>query len=899
MTQISLAIAVLFLLAVPITEQPSSTSNFVLPPGFTITEVAGPELANDIYCMTFSPEGHLVVSGRRYLKQLVDDNSDGQFDRAILLADHPKDGSMGLMIEGDTFYFMGDGGLRRMTWKPGHFANKSELLIKLKTGGEHDAHAISRGPDGWLYLLCGNTSNVNEKHASLDSSPIKKLTAGCVLRVSPEFKSSEIICDGFRNAYGFDWSLDGELYTYDSDNERCLGLPWYEGCRFYRIERGGHYGWRSPQKAQFWRMPPYHPDIVAPVADLGRGSPTGVACYRHQQFPKEYHGAFFLLDWTFGIIHCVQLDEKTPRSSVFLKVIGGHGFAPTAAAIHPKTGDLFVTSGGRGTRGSIYRIRHEESFNKLPVNAQSRPPANSASSVTLHQPRRPVISDKDALLKQFQSSGTSQERLRTLCQLMSQFGEVGTKSSDYAFKEGYQLIQQPSDQQPFVQGLLHELRGAFPSQDTAVNRELSRALALLKDESTETIEKLLAQITNTSSPIDDVHYLFVVACCPAKRTTSQTKAIAQALIRLDAKYEAAKLIRERHWAMRMAEAVRALVDLDPALPAAIMQQPDLGRPGHLLFSQDKRFPLDQMAKLWLARLKGDSDYPWSAELVTLLSHGSSRDFFPLLRARWDDPILRDAILPVLANAPEEQDRQRFITSVRSISSRSVKLALEALNQLPVPTTTQLTDEMLACTRAVQYWFKLDERVAEQLQSRLCKLTRSTEKRDPKAWQAWMIDHYPGMKTQLESSDGVDRTKWNERLKKIDWTSGRLAQGEVIYKQHCAACHQGTSALGPDLAGIGKRFSHDDLMTAILQPSKDVPARYRTSVYTTHSGQTHSGLVIYEAIDGIILQTATSTIRIPGNDIAGTRTSEQSLMPAGLLDTLTDQQIADLLAWLKR
>jgi putative heme-binding domain-containing protein len=163
----------------------------------------------------------------------------------------------------------------------------------------------------------------------------------------------------------------------------------------------------------------------------------------------------------------------------------------------------------------------------------------------------------------------------------------------------------------------------------------------------------------------------------------------------------------------------------------------------------------------------------------------------------------------------------------------------------------------------------------------------------------LITSNPEIRQQLEDSDGVDRAKWDVRLKKIDWSSGQLAKGEAVFKQLCATCHQGTSALGPDLVGVGKRFSHDDLITAILQPSKDVPARYRTSIFTTHSGQTHAGLVIYEAVDGVILQIASATIRIPGNDIVARRSSDQSLMPAGLLDALTDQQIADLLAWLKR
>ena len=68
-------------------------------------------------------------------------------------------------------------------------------------------------------------------------------------------KTVEAVCDGFRNAYDFDFNLDGEPFTYDSDNERCVGLPWYEPCRFYHIVPGGNYGWRSPQLSQTWRKP--------------------------------------------------------------------------------------------------------------------------------------------------------------------------------------------------------------------------------------------------------------------------------------------------------------------------------------------------------------------------------------------------------------------------------------------------------------------------------------------------------------------------------------------------------------------------------------------------------------------------------------------------------------------
>ena len=38
-----------------------------------------------------------------------------------------------------------------------------------------------------------------------------------------------------------DWNQEGDLFTWDSDNERCIGLPWYEGTRFYHVRPGGHF----------------------------------------------------------------------------------------------------------------------------------------------------------------------------------------------------------------------------------------------------------------------------------------------------------------------------------------------------------------------------------------------------------------------------------------------------------------------------------------------------------------------------------------------------------------------------------------------------------------------------------------------------------------------------------
>jgi putative heme-binding domain-containing protein len=871
-----------------------------VPAGFTVTEFAGPELANDIYCMTITLTGELLVSGRGYIKQLVDDSGDGRADRAILLADHPKNGAMGLLVEGAHLYVTGDGGLRRMPWRPGAFTETSELLVKLKTGGEHDAHAVSRGPDRALYLLCGNTSGADAKLSLLESSPIKKPIAGYVLRLTPDLKAGEIICDGFRNAYGFDWSSDGELFTYDSDNERCLGLPWYEGTRFYLIERGGHYGWRSPQLGEFWRLPPYYPDVVPPLADLGRGSPTGVVCYRHQQFPPEHRGAFFLLDWTFGVVHLARMRGEKAETSIFLRAEAGHGFAPTAAAVHPATGDLYLSTGGRGTRGAVYRVRHERGFLNLPPGARSLSPVASKQSKTLRGEPSSENRQASVLFKDFLAETRPDRQVNALRWLVKALGELGGKSSKQAFREGYAFVPKRPDELASLRlPLLAEARARFPSGNAILDRELSRLFALLNDDHPEALIKLLDRITTTSHPALDMHHLFVLACCPGPRTVATRQRIVQALLQLEAKYEERKLPREKHWALRLEEAFRALIDHDPLLPHAMLKHPLFGQPGHLVFTQDARVPVKEAATLLWQRVQADAEYPWSPQLVQLLTALPADTVLPLLRSKWGQSGLREAILPALAKRVWPEDRARFVEGLGFSKSETVRAALDALQQLPPATGVAKQDEVVALVLALRRWHQNDKKLTGLLNARLKQLTGHDANAGPHEWTAWAKGEYPATIPLLEGPDGVDRAKWDARLQGIDWKQGDATRGLAVFQQHCAACHQGTSAVGPDLAGVGKRFSHDDLLTTILQPNRDVPARYRSSVFVTHTGQVHVGLVIYDAVDGVIVQTGTSTtLRMAGAEIASRRETDRSLMPAGLLDALTDRQIADLLLYLK-
>jgi putative heme-binding domain-containing protein len=106
-------------------------------------------------------------------------------------------------------------------------------------------------------------------------------------------------------------------------------------------------------------------------------------------------------------------------------------------------------------------------------------------------------------------------------------------------------------------------------------------------------------------------------------------------------------------------------------------------------------------------------------------------------------------------------------------------------------------------------------------------------------------------------------------------------------------------LGPDLAGVARRFSREDLFTAIAIPNRDVSPRYQTTLIQTIQGKVYTGLVIYQSVDGLILRNATNqTFRIEADDIEIRRTLNASLMPAGLLNDLKPRELADLYAYIR-
>ncbi|KAF0177471.1 MAG: heme-binding protein [Limisphaerales bacterium] len=349
---------------------------FRVPDGFEVTLYAGDDLAHDIFSMTTDAKGRIAVAGKEYVKILHDTDGDGKADKATLFVKASKTGAHGMYFDGPDLIMNGDGGIRR--WRDtdgdGVADDEPEFWLRTERDGEHSANGIVKGPDGWFYLICGNDTGISAEHAKLPGSPIKQVNAGALVRISPDGKTSEVLAHGFRNPYDLDFHPLGHVFTYDADGERDHHLPWYSGTRMFDIATGAHHGWVLKGWGHAWNRPPAWPDNTERLWEVGRGSPTGVFVYRHRAFPARYRDGLFAICWTFGRIYFFPLTRRgstfDTRMEIFMETAGDTGFAPVDAVVGPD-GDLFVAIGGRGTIGSVFRVKYT---GKLPVEKPDNSP---------------------------------------------------------------------------------------------------------------------------------------------------------------------------------------------------------------------------------------------------------------------------------------------------------------------------------------------------------------------------------------------------------------------------------------------------------------------------------------------------------------------------------------------
>jgi putative heme-binding domain-containing protein len=266
--------------------------------------------------------------------------------------------------------------------------DKPELMKHFPGRSEHGPHGLALSPDGqWIYFAAGNHTDYPE----LDSSLVARNWAedqllprrpdargharerfapgGFVVRFRPDGSHWQLFSIGYRNQYDLAFNEHGDLFTYDSDMEWDLGMPWYRPTRICHVTPGSEFGWRNGTG----KWPEYYEDSMPTQFDIGPGSPTGVVSGKGAKFPAKYQRAIYALDWTYATIHAIHLKPdgagyKAERE----EFVAGSGL-PLTDAVIGADGAMYFLTGGRRTDSALWRVNYTGAEPVEPVAFAAKP----------------------------------------------------------------------------------------------------------------------------------------------------------------------------------------------------------------------------------------------------------------------------------------------------------------------------------------------------------------------------------------------------------------------------------------------------------------------------------------------------------------------------------------------
>jgi putative heme-binding domain-containing protein len=681
--------------------------------------------------------------------------------------------------------------------------DKIEYIVPMSDqAGEHGPHALILSPDGQrIYLCSGNQTDVPESAKGgavprnwsedhlLGRMPDgrgfmadRQAPGGWICSMKPDGSDVQLVATGFRNEYDIAFNPQGDLFAYDADMEWDIGTPWYRPTRVNHVISGAEFGWRNGTGK--WQD--HYGDSFGAVANIGPGSPTGIAFGTGAKFPAKYQRALFISDWSYGVIYAVHMKpDGASYTGEFESFLTAAPMAVTDMVIHPD-GNLYFAVGGRRTSSSLYRVRYVGPESTAPVSIEE-----SSETLQARQTRRELemfhgIQSEEAIAPAIANLGNADRSIRFAArialehqpveqwreaalqlnapqavinaayalsrsgskrdqaQLMSKLSAIDFESLPVATKlellRAYHLVWlrlgPPSEMQR--EAVLAQLDAHFPSKIGLVDRELATVLVYLN--APRVVDRTVALLTSGSAQEDQIHYAFV---------------------------------------------------------------------------------LRDVKQGWDAKSR-QAYFQWFFDVASARGGASFGGFLS---------GIRDVALANLT--PEDRE---------SIG--------ELAGGMPAP-KDPLAD--LTPRALVEEW------TVEKLESELAKVTS-----------------------------------------KPDFERGRALTATA----QCFKCHrfEGQGGIqGPDLTSAGGRFNAHDLLTAVVEPDKEISDQYQATQFLTDDGVIVGRVA---NLNGDTLQIVTNMLA-PGDftglkvdEIVERRPAKNSMMPRGLVDTFQPDEVADLLAYLR-
>ncbi len=773
----------------------------------------------------------------------------------------------GLLAAFDSLYVMvnEDGknnGLYRLQDTNGD--DQYDKTIKLHTmagGGEHGLHSMVVSPDGKrIYFNCGNHTKLPD--GLEDSRPAKiwgedhvlprlwdanghargiLAPGGYVCSMNPDGSGLELFCYGFRNEFDICFNDQGELFTYDADMEWDIGAPWYRPTRVNHCVSGADYGWRSGSG----KWPQYYPDSLPTTIDIGPGSPTGVVAGTGAKFPAKYQHAIFINDWTYGTMWAIHLESKgASYTATKEEFVFGKPLPLTDLVIHPQDGAMYFAVGGRKTQSGVYRVTY--------VGDESTAPAKALPLDEEFKMR--------AALESYHTGKIEAEKA-----LNTAWGYLSHSDRHVRYAARVAIEKLPVE--------LWKEKALNEKHPVALIEGIIALARVTGAKSNHEGGRPAAKPTGTSSE-------------PIGNVAPENIELQGLMLKSLGKLEGLKLPLSQQLA---------------ALRATQLILIRLGKPD-----------ADTCAKV---AEKLDALYPAEDPLI-------NRELCQILVAV-DSPKVVSKTLALMATAKD--DFQEVATdAVLSRNDGYANAARAAAGSRP---NAQQIDYMFALRNATAGWtpehrktffswfprartwkggnsfkgfienIRKDAMATFVPQTELAELDALSNKVEaltampnyvaPKGpGKAWTIDEVLAL-----AAGG---------LKGRDFANGEAMNRSIM----CATCHRFNGdggSIGPDLTGVGNRYTLRDLLENIIDPSKVISDQYDSHEITKKDGSILIGRIVVEENEKVFLMTnpfaPNDHMAIAESDIAKKGTRKVSMMPPGLINSLNQDELLDLIAYL--
>jgi len=829
-------------------------------------------------------------------------------------------------------------------------------VVLLDGWGFHDTHETLNsfvwGPDGWLYGNHGVfTHSVVGKPGAPDAQRLR-INAG-VWRYHPTRHVFEVFAEGTSNPWGLDYDAHGEFF-----NTACVIPHLYHilpGARYQR-QAGQHFNPFTyddiktiADHAHYAGGRIHRPDplkVPESTDAVGGGhAHSGLAIYNGDNFPAAYRGMLI-----FGNLHGHRLvsDQTVAEGSGFA---GHHGndflrsndatFIPVSQRVGPD-GALYVSDWSDvqvchnntqevwdRTNGRIYRV----SFGNPPSRAgdMSRWTSLELAGATLDDPNeyfvrqaRKVLAERgpmsgtarQLLVSALGDAGAPVRRLRALWALQSSGSlddallAVSLKDADPAVRGwSVRLIAQQ-----WTAGVPALAELAKTETSPQVRRELASALAYLPlDRRAAIAEPLLARAEDAKDhniplllwygiePLvgaDAARGLALAAVSRHPQTTdfiyrrlaSDAGARAQVLALASREQDAA---RRAMLVGRVVEGVRQAGSFTApegwtGLVAGLRQ----GASPDLLANLNELDALagDEASRAFYRGHLADARAPLPARQRALAVLVASRD-------RAAAPVIHK----VFGEQPAPSFRRALIQALATVGDDASPAVL--LERLATFTPEQAADAVAALAGnaaggkallAAVAAGKADKALLSPLVVRQLK---SLADKDLDAALAAVV----GVVNATKADFAKTKARYEALLKPEAVRKGDIAAGRQLFASTCGICHTFGyigNQVGPGLAGsnIGKL---DYFLENVLNPNGVIGKDYQLNVFKLKSGATMSGIVQFEDAQSFRLAMPGGVkFTIAKGEVEKREVLSVSLMPEGLLDALTKEQVINLVAYLQ-